>query len=128
MYNHPDHQLPTDINDLPPFEGNIKVFHSAVAIYYALSVLCGAGGLRRERIRSTPSFFGHQRRDTVFVVLDEQKKGMEGMEVGRVLLFFSFHYRRKPFSCALINWFIHDDEPDRDTGMWTVRLEHDGQH
>ena len=50
---------------------------------------------------------------------------MEGMEIGRVLLFISFYYRRKPYSCALINWFVHDDEPDADTGMWTVQLERD---
>lgn len=50
---------------------------------------------------------------------------MEGMEVGRVLLFFSFRYREQTMSCALINWFVHDEEPDRDTGMWTVELERD---
>jgi hypothetical protein len=48
---------------------------------------------------------------------------MERMEVGRVLLFFSFHYRQKSHSCALINWFVHDNECDPDTGMWTVQLE-----
>ena len=125
VHNHPEQQVPVELKELPLFEGQIKVYHSAIATFYAPSDLCGAGGLRHERIRSTPSFFGHDRRDTVFVVLDEAKSGMEGMEIGRVLLFFSFQYRRKSFSCALINWFIHDDEPDRDTGMWTVQLEHD---
>ena len=125
-HNHSDlEQAPANIEDLPSFEGEIKVYHSAIATYYAPSDLCGAGGLHREFIRSTPSFHGHERRDTVFVVLDESKKGMEGMEIGRVLLFFSFQYRRKNFSCALINWFVHDDEPDRDTGMWTMQMEHD---
>ena len=124
-HNNPDLEAPSDMEQLPSFEGDIKVYHSAVAIYYAPSDLCGAGGLHRERIRSTPSFHGHERRDTVFVVLDESKRGMAGMEIGRVLLFFSFSYRRKLFSCALINWFVHDEEPDRDTGMWTVQLEHD---
>lgn len=127
MHNHSDQQPPAEIENLPSFEGEIRVYHSAVAIYYAPSDLCGAGGLYRERIRSTPLFHGHERCDTVFVVLDESKGGMEGMEIGRVLLFFSFHYRRESFSCALINWFIHDEEPDRDTGMWTVQLEHDRQ-
>lgn len=123
MHNHPDQQTPAEIKDLPSFEGEIKVYHSAVAVYYAPSDLCGAGGLYRERICSAPSFHGHERRDTVFVVLDESQVGMKGMEIGRVLLFFSFHYHRQTFSCALINWFIHDEEPDRDTGMWTVQLE-----
>ncbi|KAF8903656.1 hypothetical protein CPB84DRAFT_1845636 [Gymnopilus junonius] len=127
IQNHPDKEVPDNMDALPVFEGEIKVYHSALTIYYALSDLCGAGGLQREHIRSMPSFFGHERRDTIFVVLDESKKGMEGMEIGRVLLFFSFHYRRKTFSCALINWFIHDDECDSDTGMWMVQLEHDGR-
>jgi hypothetical protein len=50
---------------------------------------------------------------------------MKGMEIGWVLLFFSFVYRRKSYPCALINWFVHDDEPDADTGMWPVQLECD---
>ena len=99
------------------------VHHSAIAAFYAPSDLCGPGGMRRERIRSTPAFHGHPRRDTVFVVLDDSKPGMEGMEIGHVLLFFSFFYRHRSHCCALINWFVHDDEPDADTGMWTVQLE-----
>ena len=123
---HPDlEQVPANIEDLPSFEGEIKVYHSVIATYYAPSDLCGAGGLQHEFIRSTPSFYGHECHDTVFVVLDESKKGMEGMEIGHVHLFFSFQYRRWNFSCALINWFVHDDKPDHDTGMWTVQMEHD---
>ena len=122
---HPDQPIPVRLEDLPSFEGEIRVYHSAVATFYAPSDLCGTGGLHRERIRSTPSFHGYPRRDTVFVVLDDLKDGMEGMEIGRVLLFFSFVYHRRKYSCALINWYVHNDEPDRDTGMWTVRLECD---
>ena len=48
---------------------------------------------------------------------------MKGMEIACILLLFSFHYHQKVFSCALINWFVHSTEPDRDTGMWTVELE-----
>jgi hypothetical protein len=125
MLDHPDQPPPSLIDDCPRFEGEIKVHHSAVAIFYAPSDLCGAGGMRRERIRSNPSFYGHPRRDTVFVVLDDSKPGMEGMEIGRVLLFFSFFYRRKSHSCAFINWFVPNDDPDPDTGMWTVQLECD---
>jgi len=79
----------------------------------------------RERIWSTPCFHGYPRHDTAFVVLDDSQPGMEGMEVGRVLLFFSFHYHHESHSCALINWFVHDNERDPDTGMWTVQLECD---
>ena len=90
--NHQD-QAPAKHDNLPSFEGEIRVYHSAIATFYAPSDLCGAGGLHCEHIHSTPSFHGRECRDTVFVVLDEEKSGMEGMEIGRVLLFFSFHYR-----------------------------------
>lgn len=123
---HPDEQIaPSKIEECPAFDGTIKVYHSAVATFYAPSDLSGSGGMRRERIRSTPHFFGHPRRDTVFVVIDDSQAGMEAMEIGRVLLFFSFEYRRKNFSCALINWFVHTDERDSDTGMWVVEQELD---
>ena len=127
ILNNPNKPIPTAIEDLPAFEGKIKVYHSATATFYAPSDLCGAGGLRRELIRSTPSFHGHEQRDTVFVVPDDFQKGMEGMEIGRILLFFSFSYRRQTYSCALINWYVHNDEPDHDTGMWPVQLEQDAQ-
>jgi len=69
-----------------------------------------------EQIQSSPSFYGHPQHDTVYVVLDDPKgPEMEGMEIGWVLLFFSFHYHRKSHSCTLISWFVHDDEPDPDT-------------
>ncbi|KAH9046384.1 hypothetical protein EDB83DRAFT_2637518, partial [Lactarius deliciosus] len=125
-FSHPDELVaPSTIDECPVFEGAIKVHHSAIATFYAPSDLSGSGGLRRERIRSTPHFFGHPRRDTVFVVVDDSQVGMEGMEIGRVLLFFSFEYRRKNFSCALINWFVHTDGRDPDTGMWVVKQELD---
>ena len=77
------------------------------------------GGMRRELIHSTPSFYGHERWDTVFVVLDldDSKGGIESMEIGRVLLFFSFHYHPQQSSCGLITWFVYDEEPDPDTGL-----------
>ena len=55
--------------------------HSALATFFAPSDLCGAGGMRQERIRSTPSWYDHPRHDTVFVVLDDNLPGMEGMVV-----------------------------------------------
>jgi hypothetical protein len=123
--NNPGDDPPSLIEKCPLFEGEIKVYHSATATFYAPSDLCGAGGMRRERIRSTPCFHGHPQRDTVFVVLDDSQPGMDGMEIGRVLLFFSFTFHRKAYSCTLINWFVHGDQPDDDTGMWTVELECD---
>ncbi|KAH9159540.1 hypothetical protein EDB89DRAFT_2117724 [Lactarius sanguifluus] len=124
-FHHPDeHIAPSTMEECPVFDGTIKVHHSAIATFYAPSDLSGSGGLQREQIQSTPNFFGHPHHDTVFVVIDSQP-GMEGMEIGRILLFFSFEYRRKNFSCALINWFVHTDERDPDTGMWIVKQELD---
>ena len=110
------------------FEGKIRVHYSATATFYAPSELCGVGGLLRERIRSTPNFHGGPRRDTVFVELDGDQPGLLGMVIARVLLLFSFHYRRKDHSCALVNWFLRDeDTPDEHTGLWEVRLERDAR-
>jgi hypothetical protein len=125
MLDHPDKPLPMTIDKYPQFEGEFKVYHSAVATFYAPSDLSGVGGMRCERIRSTPSFHGHSQRDTVFVVLDDSKPGMERMEIGQVLLLFSFYYHHKAHLCALINWFVHDNKPDPDTGMWTIWMEFD---
>ncbi|KAF8259942.1 hypothetical protein EI94DRAFT_1706678 [Lactarius quietus] len=108
---HPD--KPTMLEECPTFDGAIKVHHSVTATFYAPSDLSGSGGLWRELIRLTPSFYGHTHRDTVFIVTDDSQPGMDGMEIGRVLLFFSFEHRRKRLACALINWFVHDAECDR---------------
>jgi hypothetical protein len=119
--------VPENIDDCPYFEGKIKVFHSAVARFYAPSDLCGAGWMYRERIRSNPNWYDDcARYDTVFVVVDELQPGMRGMVVARVLLFFSFTdpYLGKDMPCALVNWFVHaGEEPDEDTGMWVVEPE-----
>lgn len=103
----------------------IKVFHSAVARFYAPSNMCGAGGMYQERIRSTPSWNdGPPRRDTAFVELDSDQPGMLGMGVGRVLMFFSFKYMGKTYPCALVRWLMPVGyEPDDETGLWVVRPE-----
>jgi hypothetical protein len=73
-HNCPDsEQALANIEDLPSFEGEIKVYHSVITTYYAPSDLCGASGLHREFTWLTPSFYGHGRCDTVFVMLDESK-------------------------------------------------------
>ncbi|KAF8262148.1 hypothetical protein EI94DRAFT_1773268 [Lactarius quietus] len=125
-HRHPEEPIaPSAIEECPTFNGAIKVHHSAVARFYAPSDLSRSGGLRHKRIRSMPNFFGHPHCDTVFVVTNDSQPGMKGMEIGRVLLFFSFEYQREKFSCALINWFVHADEHDPDTGMWVVKQEFD---
>jgi len=46
---------------------------------------------------------------------------MRGLDVVRVLAFFSFTHRNKLYPCALVHWYsIIGDDPDEDTGMWMV--------
>ncbi|KAI9450796.1 hypothetical protein BJY52DRAFT_1125681 [Lactarius psammicola] len=122
--NPESNDAPNSLSELPQFHGHVRVHHLAVATFFAPSDLCGTGGMLQERIRSTPSWYDHPRRDTVYVVLDDTLPGMEGMVIARVYLFFSFQYKRVDYACAFVNWLVrNDDEPDLDTGMWTVSLE-----
>jgi hypothetical protein len=102
------------------------VFHSAIARFYSPSDLCGAGGMYRQRIRCNPSWYGHTRRDTVFVVQDEGRPGMAGLLVARIHLFFSFvdDVDGETVPCALVSWFVPaSNHRDPDTGMWIVEAE-----
>jgi hypothetical protein len=106
----------------PRFEGRVKIFNSAAATFFAPSDPSGVGGMRREHIRAVPSWRrGPARNDTVFVNTASED-GINGMEIGRVLCFFSFQHSRETFPCALIHWFeLIANEPNPDTGMWMVR-------
>jgi len=122
----PDAQEDIPIESCPDFMGRVSVHHSAVARFYAPSDLCGTGGMHQERIRSNPNWHeGYARNDTVFVGMaaGEGQHGMQGLVIARVRLFFTFKLDTKPYSCALVEWFISRDEPDEDTGMWVVRPE-----
>ena len=123
-------QLHPDGGDIPPefllgFNPRTSVFHSATATFHAPSDPSGIGGMRREQIRSTPSWRNEAPRyDTVFVETDPEQLGMRGMHVARVFLLFSFDFREITYPCALVNWFIPIDEaPDQLTGMWVVSPE-----
>lgn len=116
-----------NIDDLPFIFSGISVFHSAVATFYAPSDESGIHGMRRETIRSTPSWRGGPpRRDCAFVVEDQLRLGMKGMSVVRVMLFFSFIHGGIVYPCALVEWFKRiGRSPDAATGMWKVRPEDD---
>lgn len=118
-----------DIED-PRITSKISVFHSVVATFYAPSDQSGIRGLRRERIRCTPSWRGlGARRDCAFVVEDQDKPGMKGLRVIRVKLFFSFVHEDITYPCALVEWFkTVGRKPHADTGMWEVRPEYSGAH
>ncbi|KAJ3964461.1 hypothetical protein EV361DRAFT_978383 [Lentinula raphanica] len=107
---------------LPEIISKINVYHSATAVFFAPSDHSGMQGMKRERIRSTPSWRGHERRDCVLVTIDEDKPGFKGLSTARVLLFFSFKYEDTTYSCALIHWFnTYGQRPDPKTGLWMVR-------
>lgn len=115
--------------ELPPFDERITTFPSAVATFYSPSDQCGNGGMRRERIRATPSWRGGPARyDCIFVRSSESDS--PPWDVARVRLFFSFSIDERSYSCALLHEFrIVGDQPDGDTGMWMVErvLDGDGQ-
>jgi hypothetical protein len=104
-----------------------SIFHSAVAMFYAPSDSWGAGGMMRERIRCNPRWRDlYMRYDTVLTNAESQPRagllGMQGMDVGRVYLFFSIRFRGICYPCALIHLFsLVGDAPDADTGQWIVR-------
>ncbi|PBK62152.1 hypothetical protein ARMSODRAFT_990497 [Armillaria solidipes] len=113
-----------DIDDCPEISSKIYVYHSAIASFYAPSDISGIRGMRRERIRSTPSWYGHPRRDCAFVMEDESTAGFRGMSIVRVQMFLSFEHRGTVYPCALVHWFKKTSRsPDRKTGMWVVQPE-----
>ena len=125
-WRHPNRPIPNNVDTRINFTGKIQVFHSATARFYAPSDLCGAGGMYRQCIWCNPFWYGHPRQDTVFVVQDEGKTGMEGMLVARLCLLFSIvdEYSDETVPCALVSWFIPaNDQRDPDTHMWTVKAE-----
>lgn len=96
-----------------------------MATYYAPSDLSGIGGMHREHIRATDSWFkGPPRYDCVFIETDASQDGMQGLHIGRLKLFFSFVRDGVYFPCALVEWFeVIGSQPDELTGMWVVEPE-----
>ncbi|KAF8915774.1 hypothetical protein CPB85DRAFT_1374970 [Mucidula mucida] len=118
-----------DIDDCPEIYSNIYVHHSATAYFYSPSDISGIRGMKRERIRSTPSWYGHHRRDCALLAQDGTKEGFKSMSVVRIMLFFSFRYDGKEYPCALVHWFDRCGvKPDSKTGMWVVRPDKRGVH
>ncbi|KAK0460894.1 uncharacterized protein EV420DRAFT_1619442 [Desarmillaria tabescens] len=112
------------LDDCPEIMSNIYVYHSAVASFYAPSDISRVRGMRRERIRSTPSWHKRPCHDCAFVVKDEEKPGFSGMSVVRILLFFSFVHEGVTYPCALVQWFKkHGQHADKKTGLWIVKPE-----
>jgi hypothetical protein len=125
---HSDDDSNASIPDLPMFYGKITIYPSAVAMFHAPSDTSGIGGMRRERIRAVKSWRnGPSRHDTIFVNTDSSLEGMQGLDVARVQLFFSFSHDGVEYPCALVHWFpCMGDSPDDHTGMWIVHPD-DGE-
>ena len=79
--------------------------------------------MHREHIRATPSWRrGPPRYDCVFVNSHPDLEGMHGLDVVRVVLFFSFPYKGITYPCAFVRWFsIIGEERDEETGAVTLR-------
>lgn len=128
---HPDFEIfgmDTNLNECPVLPDNmqVRVYHSASAIYHAPSDLSGIGGMHQEYIRSTPSWHrGPPRHDTVFIERDPDALGFLGLGVAQVRLFFSFSFHSTCYNCALVHWFeCYRDSPCPITGMWQVQPDY----
>jgi hypothetical protein len=114
----------TSSTDLPTFYGKITIYPSAVATFHAPSDISGIGGMRRERIHTVKSWRkGPGRYDTIFINTDPSFNGMQGLEVARVRLFFSFSHEGVEYPCALVHWFSRVGGLQENTGMWVVELD-----
>ncbi|KAG0692872.1 hypothetical protein DFH29DRAFT_985642 [Suillus ampliporus] len=62
------------------------------------------------------------RNNCIFVNINPELEGIEGLEVARVKWFFSFKFNWVTYPCALVQWFDKvGDHADEDTSMWIVR-------
>lgn len=120
--------MSTQTTPLPAFYEKISPYLSAVSTFYAPSDISGIGGMRSERIRALDSWRnGPERRDTIFVNTDPDAAGMRGLDIARVRMFFSFTSEGLNYPCALVHWFSRtSDSPDKNTGMWVVKPDVDG--
>ncbi|KAF8885010.1 hypothetical protein BD779DRAFT_1612023 [Infundibulicybe gibba] len=124
IHSHRHPNTPSsDQTIFPPLYGRTKVYHSAVAVFHAPSDPSGYRGMRREYIRSTPSWrTDGPRHDCILVSTGGNT--IKGMSIARVMLLFSYADRDATYPCALVHWFLPlGDAPDLDTGMWIVEPE-----
>ncbi|KAJ7856211.1 hypothetical protein B0H14DRAFT_3643571, partial [Mycena olivaceomarginata] len=130
---NPHLDIPLDevpLADCPSYRGNVFVFPSAIATFYAPSDQSGIAGMYREHIRAVRSWrSGAPRYDYVFVEQDTNQAGFRGLHAARVLTFMSLKMSGIVYPCALVTWFSAiGNEPCPDVGMWMVEpdLDADG--
>jgi hypothetical protein len=125
---HDDPRDPDDVplEECPFFDGRVNVFNSATAVFYAPSDISGIGGMKREIIRSCPSWRnGGPRHDCALVYSHPGELGMRGLDVVRILAFFTFRFHTEEYPCAVVRKYRVSDEADEDTGMWVARPAYD---
>ena len=105
----------------------IRVFYSATATFRAPSDPSGIRSMRREQIRTAPSWRnGAPRYDCAFISSGSEDDPLHGLDVGRIFLFFTFVHKNILYPCALTQWHsLVSNEPDEDTGMWMVEPDID---
>ncbi|EIW75687.1 hypothetical protein CONPUDRAFT_65876 [Coniophora puteana RWD-64-598 SS2] len=111
------------IEECPRAPMKITVVNSAVSTFRAPSDNCGTGGLKRERIRSTPSWRNEApRQDCAFLLTNESLPGTLSMDVARILAFFKFNLQGTVYECAVVHWYeYYSNERDDLTGMYIVQ-------
>ncbi len=126
LYADEDHSAEdVQVANLPIFHGRVSVYYSAKAFFYAPSEISGTGGMHSELIRSNPLWRNQYHRfDTILVDVNPEVAGFRGMLIGCVLSFIAFTYHGIRYPCALVQWFVRQNEnPNPDTGMWIVEPE-----
>jgi hypothetical protein len=117
-------QLHPDAPGTPLIQNDrkIRVFYSATATFRAPSDPSGIRSMRREQIRAAPSWrYDAPRYDCAFVSSGSEDDPLQGLNVCRIFLFFTFVHKNILYPCALIQWYSFvGNEPDEDTGMWMV--------
>ncbi|KAL6308722.1 hypothetical protein BKA93DRAFT_725077 [Sparassis latifolia] len=128
---HPHHNtsgtIPLDACPKIHESDKVYIVYSVAATYFAPSDPSGIGGMRHEYIRATPSWrHAGMHFDCSFIKSPSTDDGVDAFEVARILLFFTIHFRDIQYSCVLIRRYeLVNDRPDRDTGMWIIRLQMD---
>ncbi|TFK39165.1 hypothetical protein BDQ12DRAFT_698238 [Crucibulum laeve] len=80
---------------------SVKVFHMALATYFAPSDLSGIGGMYHEYICTTPKWQqGTPHHDCIFIVTNPEKDGFAGLHAAQIQLFFSFKFEGVTYPSA----------------------------
>ncbi|KAH8102582.1 hypothetical protein BXZ70DRAFT_1070857 [Cristinia sonorae] len=101
----------------------VHVHHSLACTFFAPSDPCGSGGMHREFIRATSSWWdGPARYDCALIPTeDAHSSGVGRFDIARVKLLFSFKYNDVLYPCALVHWYGRVfNEPEETTGLWIV--------